>query len=184
MSRTTNDVMDSREFRNIVGNFATGITVITTKSKETPMGFTANSFTSLSLEPKLVLFHIDKGSSNYNVFMETDHFAVNILANDQMDVSKQFAQKDVDRFAGIDYEEKVTGSPVLTGTLAYLDCKVVNRYDGGDHTIVIGEVVDVVLSETLVWPQLIGFLFIATGIILGSQTNPAPQRKLEKSAIS
>ena len=116
--------------------------------------------------------------------METDHFAVNILANDQMDVSKQFAQKDVDRFAGIDYEEKVTGSPVLTGTLAYLDCKVVNRYDGGDHTIVIGEVVDVVLSETLVWPQLIGFLFIATGIILGSQTNPAPQRKLEKSAIS
>lgn len=142
MSHAPNEVMDSREFRNIVGNFATGVTVITTKIKGTPIGFTANSFTSLSLEPKLVLFNIDKGSSNYDAFMDTDHFAVNILAHDQMDVSKQFAQKDVDRFAGIDYEEKVTGSPVLTGTLAYLDCKVANRYDGGDHTIIIGEVVD------------------------------------------
>ncbi|WP_085991182.1 flavin reductase family protein [Oceanobacillus senegalensis] len=141
MSEIGNEVMDARDFRDIVGNFSTGVTVITTKNGEQKsIGFTANSFTSLSLNPKLVLFSIDKKSSTYNEFMETKHFAINILASDQVDVSKQFSKRGVDRFEGVAFYEDASGSPILPDTLAYLDCKVTDHCAGGDHTIVIGEV--------------------------------------------
>lgn len=133
-------ILDDRTFRNIVGNFTTGVTVITTKDGNKPVGFTANSFTSLSLNPKLVLFCLDKKASSYQTFMEAEHFAINILASDQIDISKQFATSGIDRFQGIVYKEAVTGSPILKGVLAYIDCKLDKRVDGGDHTIFIGEV--------------------------------------------
>ena len=141
MRKVEPKTMDDRAFRDIVGNFSTGVTVITTENNLLePIGFTANSFTSLSLNPKLVLFNIDKKSSLYKSFMDAEHFAINILANDQIDLSKKFSKSGIDRFDGVDYYKDITGSPILQGSLAYLDCKIQNRYEGGDHTIVIGEV--------------------------------------------
>lgn len=133
--------MDQRTFRDISGTFATGVTIITSIDKDSnPIGMTANSFTSLSLSPSLVLFNIDKNASLYNDFMETDCFAVNILAADQAYLSKQFSKKGIDRFAGVDYEGITTGAPVLKDVIGYFDCHVKDRLDGGDHVIMIGEV--------------------------------------------
>ncbi|SER86626.1 flavin reductase family protein [Psychrobacillus sp. OK032] len=133
--------MDDRAFRDIVGNFCTGVTIITTMNGDLqPIGFTANSFSSLSLNPKLVLFSIDKNASTYKDFMNTEHFAVNILSTNQLDLSKQFSKRGINRFEGVNFTKDVTGSPILNGSLAYLDCKITNFYEGGDHTIVIGEV--------------------------------------------
>lgn len=133
-------MMDSREYRNIAGNFCTGVTVITTCVSGRLVGMTANSFTSLSLDPMLVLFNIDKGSSTYQDFLKADGFAVNMLSSAQEHLSRQFARHDIDRFNGVDFHEDVTGSPILDETLGHFDCKVWKLYDGGDHTIVIGEV--------------------------------------------
>jgi 3-hydroxy-9,10-secoandrosta-1,3,5(10)-triene-9,17-dione monooxygenase reductase component len=132
--------MDAREFRNIVGSFCTGVTVITTCYSEKWVGMTANSFTSLSLNPMLVLFNIDKQSSTYEEFLATDSFAVNVLAATHEYLSRQFSRHGIDRFEGVPFYQDVTGSPILNGVVGYLDCKVWKRYDGGDHTIVIGEV--------------------------------------------
>lgn len=133
--------MDDRTFRDIVGNFCTGVTIITTMNEDLqPIGFTANSFSSLSLNPKLVLFSIDKNASTYKGFMNAHHFAVNILSNNQIDLSKQFSKRGINRFEGVNFSKDVTGSPILNDSLAYLDCKITNFYEGGDHTIVIGEV--------------------------------------------
>lgn len=141
MGKTEIKTIDDRAFRNIVGNFCTGVTIITTQNDSSqPIGFTANSFTSLSLNPKLVLFNIDKKSTSYTAFVSADHFAINILSDDQIDLSKQFSKSGVERFEGVAYTKDVTGSPILQGSLAYLDCKVKNLYEGGDHTIVVGEV--------------------------------------------
>ncbi|MFC7394133.1 flavin reductase family protein [Scopulibacillus cellulosilyticus] len=132
--------MDQRQFRDISGSFATGVTVITTKSEcGHPIGMTANSFTSLSLNPPLILFNIAKSSSLYDAFMKSNIFAVNILSAEQENLSRQFSKKNIDRFEGIGYEEDVTGSPILKDVLGYFDCVVKSRYDGGDHTIIIGE---------------------------------------------
>ncbi|MGJ9457846.1 flavin reductase family protein [Oceanobacillus sp. CF4.6] len=141
MNQVQSKVMDSRVFRNLVGNFGTGVTIITTKNNEgKPIGFTANSFASLSLDPQLILFSIDKGSSNYEEFMNAECFSINILAEDQIDLCKQFATKGIERFAGVGYYECATGCPILPDTLAYIDCKITELVDGGDHTIIIGEV--------------------------------------------
>lgn len=133
--------MEQRTFRDISGTFATGVTVMTSKDKySNPIGMTANSFTSLSLSPTLVIFNIDKKASLYNHFMETGCFAVNILAADQEYLSRQFSQRDIDRFEGVDYKEDITGAPVLKDVIGYFDCTVKDRLDGGDHIIIIGEV--------------------------------------------
>lgn len=143
MVRLKVGAMDSRKFRNIAGRFATGVTVVTSVDKQgRPVGMTANSFTSLSLDPPLVLFCIDKKASLYPVFMGASAFAVNILSAEQEHLSRQFAAKDIDRFAGVAYREGVTRSPILDDVLGYFDCQVEARYDGGDHTIMVGRVVD------------------------------------------
>jgi 3-hydroxy-9,10-secoandrosta-1,3,5(10)-triene-9,17-dione monooxygenase reductase component len=148
MKKTEMKPMDDRAFRDIVGNFCTGVTIITTMNEDLqPIGFTANSFSSLSLNPKLVLFCIDKNASTYKDFMNTPHFAVNILSTNQIDLSKQFSKRGIDRFEGVNFSKDVTGSPILNDSLAYLDCKITNYYEGGDHTIVIGEVLSAKATE-------------------------------------
>ena len=133
--------MDQRKVRDISGTFATGVTVVTTKDASgKPVGMTANSFSSLSLNPPLVLISIDKGASLYKHFMETNFFAINILSEKQEHLSRQFSRKNIDRFEGVNYAEGVTGTPILSDTIGYFDCAVNNYYDGGDHTIIIGEV--------------------------------------------
>jgi flavin reductase (DIM6/NTAB) family NADH-FMN oxidoreductase RutF len=101
----------------------------------------------LSLEPCLVLVCIDKRASVHEYLYEGKHFAVNILAEDQEHVSRRFASKEQDRFNGTGYSEGANGAPLLDGALAYIECRVVHTYPGGDHTIVVGEVESVRIAE-------------------------------------
>ncbi|WP_067932459.1 flavin reductase family protein [Alicyclobacillus kakegawensis] len=135
--------MDSRTFRNIAGSFATGVTVVTTRrANGDPVGMTVNSFTSLSLDPLLVLVTIAKSASLFDDFAGARGFVVNILSATQEWVSRQFAAKGVDRFAGVDFSDGTLGLPVLAGVLGFFECHTVQRYDGGDHLILVGEVRD------------------------------------------
>lgn len=132
---------DTRAFRRALGNFATGVTVVTASDPSgRQVGVTANSFNSVSLDPPLVLWSIDKRSSSHEVFEEASHFAVNVLAADQIDLSNNFARPKDDRFAGIDYEKGVGGSPVLADCAARFHCEKYQQLDGGDHWILIGKV--------------------------------------------
>ena len=124
-----------------MSRFASGVTVVTLNTKEDhPHGITVSAFSSLSLEPPLVLICIDKRASVHDLLSEGSHFAVNILAADQELASRRFASKDDDRFGGIGYKEGITGSPLLDGALAHIECRVAHSYPGGDHTIIVGEV--------------------------------------------
>jgi len=129
------------EFRQALGRFASGVTVVTCKSKAgDPCGITVSAFSSLSLDPPLVLICIDKRASMYEELKEDCCFAVNVLAQDQESVSRRFASRDADRFKGIGYREGLTGSPLIEGALAFIECRIVHSYDGGDHTVFIGQV--------------------------------------------
>ncbi|WP_461536473.1 p-hydroxyphenylacetate 3-hydroxylase reductase component [Spongorhabdus nitratireducens] len=133
---------DSTAFRRALGNFATGITVITaTAPNGDKVGVTANSFNSVSLDPPLILWSIDKRSGSYPVFKEATHFAVNILAADQMHLSNHFARPSEDKFAGIDYETGFGKAPLLPDCSAVFQCENHEIIEGGDHWIMIGKVV-------------------------------------------
>ncbi|CAD5110307.1 p-hydroxyphenylacetate 3-hydroxylase reductase component [Zestomonas carbonaria] len=132
---------DSRAFRRALGNFATGVTVMTAAAGGRKAGVTANSFNSVSLEPPLVLWSIDKRSSSYEVFERASHFAVNILSADQIDLSNQFARPMDDKFAGVRCEEGAGGAPLFADCSARFQCESHQRIDGGDHWILIGKVV-------------------------------------------
>jgi flavin reductase (DIM6/NTAB) family NADH-FMN oxidoreductase RutF len=135
--------MDERRLRDIAGSFATGVTVVTSQAHDGhPIGMTVNSFTSLSLDPPMVLVTIAKRASLYADFLSAESFAVNVLSAAQEGISRTFAAKEIDRFAHIDYRQEATGAPVLDGVLGYFDCKVAERYEGGDHIILVGEVID------------------------------------------
>jgi|SRR5437588_9336466 len=136
------------DFRAALGRFVSGVTVITTLSEDgQPAGITVSAFASLSLEPCLVLACIDKRASVHESLCEGKHFAVNILAEEQEHVSRRFASKDQDRFDGIGYSEGAGGAPLLDAALAYIECRVVHTYPGGDHTIVVGDVESVRIAE-------------------------------------
>ncbi|MBK17436.1 MAG: flavin reductase [Rhodospirillaceae bacterium] len=133
--------IDPKEFRNTVGCFATGITVITTVDVDgAPIGLTANSFTSVSLDPPMVLFCLDRNVASFDFFAVDKPFAVNILASDQMDVSNRFAKSGPEKWDGFEYDTWGSGVPILQGCLANLECRGDSIIDGGDHVIVIGEV--------------------------------------------
>lgn len=137
--------IDAREFRTIIGNFATGVTVITAAAGEELQGMTANAFTSLSLDPMLVLICVDKGSHTHRVVQSGGAFTVNVLGAHQEGVSRLFAKKaEPERGAlrGQAFRIGVTGAPVLEDCLAYVECRVAGELPGGDHTIFLGEVVD------------------------------------------
>lgn len=130
-----------RELRNCFGKFATGITVITTVAPDgTKIGLTVNSFSSLSLDPPMILWSLDKKSKNLDALVEASHFAVNVLASDQMDISNNFARTSEDKFDDIEVIDGKCGIPLLAGTVAHLECRKVTTYEGGDHIIFIGEV--------------------------------------------
>ncbi|WP_210471687.1 flavin reductase family protein [Sporosarcina sp. 6E9] len=127
-----------------MGNYPTGVTVVTAFDENNePMGLTVNSFASVSLEPLLILWSINNGAGSYNDFLKTDKFAVNILASDQADLCTLFSSKVEDRFGVCDWEKSELNLPVLAGSLATLQCKVYKKVDAGDHTIMIGEVLDI-----------------------------------------
>lgn len=131
-----------RSLRDAMGSFATGITVITAKGDgNQPVGLTANSFNSVSLDPPLVLFSLDRGASCCDAFSEGKPFVVNILASDHQDHSNRFAAKSDDKFAGIEGAvEARNGCVALSGALARFECTSDKVHDGGDHLIIVGRV--------------------------------------------
>jgi len=134
--------IDAREFRDTVGCFATGITVITTVDEAGgPVGFTANSFTSLSLDPPPLLFCLDRKVTSFEAFAAKRPFAVNILSSAQTDMSRRFATTGPEKWRGVEFESWETGSPILRDCLANLECTIESVHEGGDHVIVIGRVV-------------------------------------------
>jgi flavin reductase (DIM6/NTAB) family NADH-FMN oxidoreductase RutF len=133
--------IDQRELRNVMGHFATGVTVITTKDAAgKPFGLTANAFSSLSLDPPLVLICVDKTVDCYTCFEESKVFAVNFLSEEQEHLSRRFATKGIEKFEGVTCQTGECGVPLLEGAMGSIECKVVSVYEGGDHTIYVGEI--------------------------------------------
>lgn len=134
------------EFRDALGHFATGITVITAMDGDQPVGLAANSFTSVSLDPPLVLFCAAKTSSTWPRIERARSFAVNILDDAQEDVCRIFATPNEDRFSQVSWHQSPSGSPLLDDVHAFLDCVLHEVHDGGDHWIVVGRVIDMGLE--------------------------------------
>ncbi len=133
--------IDPVALRRAFGTFLTGVTVITTRDAEgNPRGMTANSFTSVSLDPPLLLVCVGKGASSYPAFAEGQSFAVNLLHEEQKDVSNLFASKSADKFAAIAHDRVHTGAPILSDCLTWFDCTVHQRVEAGDHLVLIGQV--------------------------------------------
>jgi 3-hydroxy-9,10-secoandrosta-1,3,5(10)-triene-9,17-dione monooxygenase reductase component len=137
--------IDPIEFRNVIGHFATGVTVITTAAGDELQGMTANAVASLSLDPVMVLICVDKETHTHRVLEQGRVFAVNILGEHQEDVSRIFAKRaepELGTLRGQRFRRGVTGAPVLEDCLAFLECRVASFHGGGDHSVVLGEVVD------------------------------------------
>ena len=136
------EIVDPRVMRDVLGHFASGITVVTAQGPDGPIGFTCQSFTSLSLEPPLVSFAPARTSTTWPRLRDIGRFCVNVLADDQDGLSGQFARSGTDKFAGVGWTPSAHGSPVLEGVVAWIDCELYAEHDGGDHTIVVGRVLD------------------------------------------
>lgn len=132
--------VDGRAFRRCLGQFATGVTVMTAQHGDERVGMAVNSFAALSLEPPLVLWSIRRSSSSLEAFTRARHFAVNVLAGDQVDVSNLFATPGIDKFATAQWHAGKTGAPVLAGTIATMECALEQVSDGGDHLLLVGRV--------------------------------------------
>ncbi|MCB1667299.1 MAG: flavin reductase family protein [Pseudomonadales bacterium] len=137
------DIEVNRELRNAMGSFATGITVVTALDNSgNPVGMTVNSFSSVSLEPPLILWCLGDGSTHCEVFRNCTHFNVNVLEASQAPVSRLFAAPEDDQFNRVDWHPDAREIPILSGALASFQCTTEQCYPGGDHTIIIGRVVD------------------------------------------
>ena len=139
--------MDPQALRSVCANWATGVTVITSGSTARTTGLTVNSFTSVSLDPALILVCIHNDSGELPVLRRTGAFAVNILAADQEELCRSFASRHTRHSAKADTRPGITGVPVLSDALAYLECRIEREVDAGDHVIVIGEVVDLAVQR-------------------------------------
>lgn len=141
-SPTSVSNFDSRAFRQALGNFATGVTIVTAKGTDgVTVGVTASSFNSLSLDPPLILWSCAKSSRSCPVFETAAHFAVNVLAFDQLDLSNHFARQQDDKFATVTWSEGVGGVPMFPGCAGRFQCETYDKVEGGDHWIFIGKVV-------------------------------------------
>ena len=139
--------IDDARFRQAMGHFASGVTVVTTASTGELYGMTVSSFSSLSLNPPLVLICIDKSVPSHDMIRDSGRFVVNILAERQEHLSRRFATTANDKFKGVAWHSGQLGLPVLDNTLAAIECRLRDALDGGDHTIFVGEVVDAEVRE-------------------------------------
>lgn len=139
--------LSTHEFRKVCARFATGVCVLTTCTGEGPHGLTVNSFSSLSLEPPLVMVAVALGSAQLAGFEKSDFFAVNILAEQQRQLSIRFSQREEARFSGFPWSPGQTGAPLLDGVLGVIECRTVNRFDAGDHRVLVGEAVAAEVRE-------------------------------------
>lgn len=133
---------DAARFRQVLGHFPTGVTVVTGAAPDGPVGLAVGSFTSVSLEPPLVAFCPGRTSSSWPAIRDSGSFCVNILAEDQEDVCRVFASKAEDKFSGLGWKPSAFGNPVLDDVLAWIDCRVESVHEAGDHWIVVGHVAD------------------------------------------
>ena len=141
--------IDVDTYKQVLGSWATGVTIVTARCGDRIHGMTVSAFTEVSLDPPLVLVCADKTSTTHALIAEGGVFAVNLLASDQEDLSNRFASKKTEsnRFEGLEVESARTGAPILAGTLGALDCRVVTAHDSGDHVLYIGEVQEVRVSD-------------------------------------
>lgn len=134
-------LFSTREFRDALGMFATGVTIVTARSAEgEPIGLTANSFNSVSLDPPLVLWSLSRAAASMATFMTGTHYAVHVLAADQKALAERFATRGIDRWAGLPYRSGRGGVPLLEGAVATFECFNRSRYAEGDHVIFVGQV--------------------------------------------
>ncbi|HTN79165.1 MAG TPA: flavin reductase family protein [Acidimicrobiales bacterium] len=134
--------IDPAVFRQVLGHFPTGVTIVTAAPERKPVGLAVGSFTSLSLDPPLVAFCPSNTSTSWPHIESAGQFCVNILASDQEGLCRHFAGKSDDKFAGIGWKHSPLGSPILDGVLAWIDCTIDAVHPGGDHVIVVGRVHD------------------------------------------
>ena len=138
---------DTAHFKEVLGHFTSGITVITGADREGPVGFTCQSFMSLSLDPPLVAFGPSLTSSSWPRIQAVGAFCVNVLGEHQEALSRVFATKDPDKFQGIGWHRAATGSPVLDRVLAWIDCRIDSVHQAGDHLLVVGQVRELGVGE-------------------------------------
>lgn len=133
--------IDPLEFRDVLGHFATGVTIVTTRDSDgNPHGLTANAFTSVSLDPPLVLVSVDKKAESHEHLEKSRFFCVNILGEASEDLSNRFAKSGGEKFEGVSHSDRHTGAPVLDDAIAWIDCHLDQIYEGGDHTLFVGRV--------------------------------------------
>ncbi|WP_213958731.1 MULTISPECIES: flavin reductase [unclassified Variovorax] len=172
---------DPRTLRNAFGSFATGVTIVTTSGPAgSDIGLTANSFSSVSLDPPMVLWSLARTSANLDAFRNGTHFAVHILSADQEALSSRFASKIADRFEGVAIERGPAGIPLLPDCMARFACKVAYQYEGGDHVIFVGEILD--FSHSARKPLV--FHGGRYGMLLPKQGNASAQPVDELSNLS
>jgi len=141
--------IDPQKYRRALSCFATGVAVVTTTEKDgSPVGMTISSFNSVSIDPPLVLWSIAKDARSYERFANTRYFAVNVLTMDQKDLSATFAKTGGDKFAGLECGTGIGGAPILPEYAACFECETEHRYEGGDHTIIVGRVLELEDRET------------------------------------
>lgn len=139
--------MDSRAFRDCVGQFGTGVVIVTAAAAQGPLGFTAQSFVSVSLDPPLIAICPARTSRSWPLMRAAGHFAVNILAADQQPVCDRFARSGVDKFADVPWRPGRHGAPVLADTVAAIEWELHAEHDAGDHTLVLGLVTDLTIDR-------------------------------------
>ncbi|MCO7579078.1 MULTISPECIES: flavin reductase family protein [Pseudomonas chlororaphis group] len=144
-------------FREALGHYASGITVITSLVAGEPIGFTCQSFYSVSMSPPLVSFSVMSGSASYPKIRQAGRFAVNILSGEQVRISNQFARKGTDKWHGVQWQESPLGNPIIAGSLHWLDCEIHAEHAAGDHLIVIGEVKALNLQQAAAAQPLLYF---------------------------
>lgn len=132
--------IDPREFRDALGHYASGITIIAGMRDERPVGFTCQSFYSVSMDPPLVSFSVMRTSSSWPLIRGAQKFSINVLSHHQQRISNAFARSGTDRWAGVDWKMTARGNPAISDTLIWLDCELYGEYRAGDHDIVIGHV--------------------------------------------
>jgi flavin reductase (DIM6/NTAB) family NADH-FMN oxidoreductase RutF len=144
-------------FREALGHYASGITVITSHIEGEPIGFTCQSFYSVSMSPPLVSFSVMSSSASFPKIRQAGRFAVNILSNEQIQISNQFARRGTDKWHGVEWQESPLGNPIIDGSLHWLDCEIYAEHAAGDHMIVIGEVKALNVKEACAAQPLLYF---------------------------
>jgi flavin reductase (DIM6/NTAB) family NADH-FMN oxidoreductase RutF len=174
----TAHTIDLRELRAAMSRFATGVTVVTTFDGNKREGLTVNSFSSLSLDPPLVLWSLRRKSGSLETFTRAEGFAVNVLSAASRDLSQHFATSRPDRFRGVEYTDGLLGCPVLPGNLALFECRKIQVVEGGDHLMFIGEVLNVTYRNDVPLIFSAGRYCTPQALPVGSSTERAGSQRV------